>query len=138
MTIGRFDQLADAGRNIVNTVPAICVFLKPRMSGARHVKELADRVVITWDLTEPFGGIQDFTWVKTVNRFQAVLAKDGTIEMSYDKVAAKDAVVGVYPIVNAGVERELATTGQGVSSVDGVSSRWRSMPSCGRRARRIA
>src|SRR5215471_1761708 len=46
VTIGRFDQLADAARNLVHSVPAICVFLKPRMSGTRHVKELADRVVI--------------------------------------------------------------------------------------------
>src|SRR5262249_19621425 len=29
-------------------------------------------------------------------RFQVVLSKDGTIQMSYDEVAAKDAIVGVY------------------------------------------
>ncbi len=109
VTIGRFDQLAEAGRTLINTVPAICVFLKPRMSGSRYVKELDDRVVITWDLTEPVGGIQDFTWVKTINRFQAVLARDGSITMSYDQVAAKDAIVGIYPMVTAGAERVLAT-----------------------------
>ena len=43
------------------------------MSGPHYVKELPDRVIVTWDVTEPFGNIQDFTWVKTVNRFQAVL-----------------------------------------------------------------
>jgi hypothetical protein len=107
VTIGRFDQLQEAARTLVNTVPAICVFLKPRMSGHRYVKELADRVVITWDLTEPYGGIQDFTWVPTVNRFQAVLRKDGAIEMSYDQLAAKDAIVGLYPLVSGGTEREL-------------------------------
>lgn len=109
VSIGRFDQLQEAARKLVNTTPAICVFLKPRMSGPRHVKELADRVVITWDLTEPVGGIQDFTWVKTINRFQAVLAKDGSIAMSYDQVAAKDAIVGVYPVATAGAERLPAT-----------------------------
>lgn len=36
--IGRFDQLAEAAPRLVNTVPAMCVFLKPRMSGARYVK----------------------------------------------------------------------------------------------------
>src|SRR5258708_30816576 len=50
-----------AARSLINTVPAICVFFKPRMSGARYVKELADRVTITWELTEPAGNIQDFT-----------------------------------------------------------------------------
>ncbi len=109
VSIGRFDQLADAARNLINIVPAICVFLKPRMSGTRYVKEMADRVVIMWDLTEPVGGIQDFTWVKTINRFQAVLRTDGTIEMSYDQVAAKDAIVGIYPLVTAGTERTVAT-----------------------------
>ena len=77
--------------------PAISVFFKPRMSGTRYLKELDDRAVITWSLTEPFGGVQDMSWYPTVNRFQAVLQKDGTIEMSYEDVAAKDAIVGVYP-----------------------------------------
>jgi hypothetical protein len=117
ISIGRFDPLGEAATNLVNTVPAICVFFKPRMSGDRYVKELADRVVVTWDVTEPFGNIQDFTWNKTVNRFQAVLHKDGTIEMSYNELAAKDAIVGVYPMVSGGTEKPLATlTAAGHSS----------------------
>ena len=64
------------------------------------MKELPDRVVITWDLTEPFGNIQDFTWFKTINRFQAVLLRDGSIEMSYKELAAKDAIVGIYPLLS--------------------------------------
>jgi len=108
VSIGRFDQLASAAGSLIDTVPAICVFLKPRMSGHRYVKELADRVVITWDLTEPFGNIQDFTWDKTVNRFQAVLHRNGSIEMSYDQLAAKDAIVGIYPTLSGALERPLA------------------------------
>jgi hypothetical protein len=108
VSIGRFDPLGEAGGNLVNTVPAICVFFKPRMSGSRYVKELADRVVVTWDVTEPWGNIQDFTWTKTVNRFQAVLHKDGAIEMSYDQLAAKDAIIGVYPLISGGTEKLLA------------------------------
>jgi hypothetical protein len=109
VTIARFDQLAEAAGNLVNTVPAICVFFKPRMSGKRYAKELDDRAVVTWDVTEPYGNIQDFTWAKTVNHFQAVLHKDGTIEMSYQQLAAKDAIVGVYPLVSGGEENNLAT-----------------------------
>jgi hypothetical protein len=108
VSIERFAQLQDAAPTLINTVPAICVFFKPRMSGTRYLKELDDRVVITWSLTEPVGGIQDFTWVPTVNRFQAVLRKDGSIEMSYDRVAARDAIIGVYPLVTAGAEKEIA------------------------------
>ena len=108
VSIARFDQLREAARNLVNTVPAICVFFKPRMSGKRYVKELADRVVITWDITEPYGNIQDFTWVPTINRFQAVLHRNGTIRMSYDQLAARDAIVGVYPLLT-GAPRELAS-----------------------------
>jgi hypothetical protein len=109
VSIGRFDPLSEGAANLANTVPAICVFFKPRMSGDRFVKELADRVVVTWDVTEPWGNIQDFTWTKTVNRFQAVLQKDGTIEMSYQQLAAKDAIIGIYPLVSAGLEKPLAT-----------------------------
>src|SRR5208283_4242676 len=83
--------------------------MKPRMSGQRFVKELADRVVVTWSLTEPYGNIQDFTWTPTVNRFQAVLSKDGSVEMSYQQITAKDAIAGVYPMVTAGVEKPIAT-----------------------------
>src|SRR5207244_4387178 len=97
VVIDRFAQLQEAARTLVNTVPALCVFFKPRMSGTRYVKELADRVVITWSLTEPVGNIQDFTWAPTVNRFQAVLKKDGGIDLSYEEISANDAIVGLYP-----------------------------------------
>jgi len=121
VSVDRFAQLQEAGRTLINTVPAICVFFKPRMSGTRHWKELDDRVIITWSLTEPTGGIQDFTWTPTVNRFQAVLRKDGSIQMSYDKLAARDAVVGVYPLVTGGVEKELASLKNWkLSAVDGL------------------
>ncbi|SPE36215.1 conserved exported hypothetical protein [Candidatus Sulfopaludibacter sp. SbA3] len=108
VSIDRFAQLQEAARTLVNTMPAICVFFKPRMSGTRYLKEMSDQVVITWSLTEPVGGIQDFTWMPTVNRFQAVLRKDGSIDLSYDQIAAKDAIVGIYPLVAAGVEKEIA------------------------------
>jgi hypothetical protein len=109
VSIGRFDQLQNAAPALVNTVPAICVFMKPRMGGTRYLKQLADRVVVTWNLTEPVGGIQDFTWQPTVNRFQAVLHRDGTIDLSYHQLAARDAIVGIYPMVTAGKTRPIAT-----------------------------
>ena len=117
VSIARFDQLSEGAGNLVNTVPAICVFFKPRMSGDRYVKELGDRAVVTWDVTEPYGNIQDFTWTKTVNRFQAVLHKDGAIDLSYDRVAAKDAIVGVYPLISGGAERTLANLANGGASI---------------------
>jgi len=108
ISIGRFDPLQEAARTLVNGVPAICVFFKPRMSGKRFWKELDDRAVITWDVTEPHGNIQDFTWTPTVNRFQAVLHRNGSIDMSYSELAARDAIVGVYPLVTASEEKEIA------------------------------
>ena len=108
VNVDRFAQLQEAARTLVNGVPALCVFFKPRMNGTRYFKELDDRAVITWDLSEPFAGIQDFTWTKTVNQFQAVLHKDGAIEMSYKQLAARDAIVGIYPQVNATNEHALA------------------------------
>jgi hypothetical protein len=109
ISIGRFDRLQYAAHNLIDTVPAICVFFKPRMNGKRYVKELADRVVITWSLSEPAGNIQDFTWTPTVNRFQAVLHKDGGVDLSYDEIAAKDAIVGLYPTVDGRPQQELTT-----------------------------
>ena len=79
------------------------------MSGDRYVKELPDRVVVTWDVTEPYGNIQDFTWTKTSNRFQAVLHNDGAIEFSYNQLAAKDAIIGLYPLIPEQAEKPLAT-----------------------------
>jgi hypothetical protein len=109
LSVDRFAELHDAASEIVNTVPAISVFFKPRMSGTRYLKELDDRAVITWSLTEPYAGIQDWTWTPTVNRFQAVLHKDGTIDLSYQDVAARDAVVGIYPLVSGGEAKPIAT-----------------------------
>lgn len=96
VVLGRFDQLAEVAGNLGDKGPSICVFLKPRLSGPRYVKELADRLVITWDLTEPSGSYLDFSWFKTVNQFQAVLHSNGSIEMSYKEVSAKDGIVGIY------------------------------------------
>jgi hypothetical protein len=108
ISVDRFAELQEAAPQLINTSPAISVFFKPRMSGKRYLKELGDRAVITWSLTEPVGNVQDMTWTPTVNRFQAVLRKDGTIELSYDDVAAKDAIVGIYPMVTGGAEKEIA------------------------------
>src|SRR4029077_4987955 len=118
VVLDRFDELAEAAGKLIDKAPAICVFLKPRMSGPHYVKELSDRVVVTWDLTEPFGGLLDFTWFKTINRFQAVLNRDGSIEMSYKELAAKDAVVGIYP-VTSGAVKPMAVHFSSLSQKDG-------------------
>jgi hypothetical protein len=104
IVLERFDQLAEVANKLVNKAPAICVFLKPRLSGPRYLKELPDRAVITWDLTEPFGSLLDFTWFKTVNRFQAILHRDGAIEMSYKELTAEDAIVGIYPAPSGAIK----------------------------------
>ena len=116
--LDRFDQLSEAAGKLVDKAPAICVFLKPRTSGSHYVKELSDRVVITWDLSEPFGGLLDFTWFHTINRFQAVLNRDGSIEMSYKELAAKDAIVGIYP-GSSGTGKPEAVHFSSLSSKDG-------------------
>jgi hypothetical protein len=109
ISVDRFAELQQAARALINTVPAISVFFKPRLSGTRYLKESADRAVVTWSLTEPVGGVQDMTWSPTVNRFQAVLHKDGMIDLSYDEVHAQDAIVGIYPVVDEENEAEITT-----------------------------
>ncbi len=109
LSVGRFAQLREAAGTLVNGAPGIAVFLKPRMHGTRYVKQLADRVVVTWNVTEPYGGIFDFTWKPTTNWFQAVLRRDGTIDLTYGEMSAKDAIVGLYPSVDSSETRVLAT-----------------------------
>ena len=110
VVLQRYDLLQTADQTLVNTQTAICVLLRVRWGPGKHyVKELGDRAVITWDVSEPYAGIQDWSWYPTVNRFQAVLHKDGMIEMSYNHISVKDAIVGLYPEVNAGEESPLTT-----------------------------
>ena len=121
IVLDRFDQLAEVAPQLIDKAPAICVFLKPRMSGPHYVKELSDRVVITWLLTEPFGGLLDFTWFKTTNLFQAVLRHDGSIEMSYKEMSARDAIVGIYP-APSGAAKPAAVHFSSLSHKDGPYS----------------
>jgi hypothetical protein len=100
--LGRFVHLQQVGPDIVNKIPLIAAFLKQRMNGARYVNELADRVVVTWDLSEPVGGQQDVTFERTPHHFQAVLHRDGRIELSYRELTARDGVVGVYTVPAGG------------------------------------
>jgi len=105
----RYSSMQTVGATFINSIPGIAAFVKIGLNGQRFMKELPDRAVVTWTLTEGSGGIQAFTWVPTVNRIQAVLHKDGVIELSYNDVSARDAIVGVFPMVTAGVEKKLGT-----------------------------
>ncbi len=108
----RYASLQTVGRTFVNMIPGIAAFVRvavDQRSVQRFEKELGDRAVVTWTFSEPSVGIQAFTWTPTVNRVQAVLHKDGVIELSYNDVSARDAVVGVFPVVAAGVEKRLVT-----------------------------
>jgi hypothetical protein len=100
--LGRFVHLQLVGPDIVNRIPLIAAFLKQRMQGARYVNELEDRVVITWDTSEPTSGQQDVTFTRTPHNYQAVLFKNGRIDLSYRDMTARDAVVGVYTVPAGG------------------------------------
>ncbi|MGH7469733.1 MAG: hypothetical protein ACRENP_17425 [Longimicrobiales bacterium] len=100
--LGRFVHLQQVGADIVNKIPLIAAFLKQRMNGTRYVNELSDRLVVTWDANEPVGGQQDVTFVRTPHHFQAVLYRDGRIDLSYREMTARDAVVGVYTVPAGG------------------------------------
>ena len=107
--LGRFVHLQHVGPDIVNKIPLIAAFLKQRMNGQRFVNELDDRVVITWDTSEPVGGQQDVTFTRTPHRYQAVLHKDGRVDLSYQEITARDAVVGVYTVPAGGAPATRST-----------------------------
>lgn len=112
----RYPTLQTAARTFINTGPGIAALVRVAVdqnSVKRWVKETNDRAIVTWSFSEPVGGIQAFTWVPTVNRMQAVLHKNGTIELSYNDVSMRDAIVGVFPSVTAGVEKALGSIADG-------------------------
>ena len=53
LAVERYALLQRVGSTFINGTPAISVFFKPRMMGTRYLKELDDRAVVTWTLTEP-------------------------------------------------------------------------------------
>ena len=98
----RFIHMRTAGPAMVDRIPVIAAFMKLRMNGTRHVNELDDRLVVTWNLSEPTSGQQDVTFVRTPHHFQAVLYRDGRIDLSYQQMTARDAVVGIYTVPSGG------------------------------------
>jgi hypothetical protein len=114
--LGRYVHYELIGPAMVDTVPAIVPFLKHRMRGQRSVHRNAERVVITWDQTEPTGGQQDFTFEPTPHHYQAVLYADGRIDLSYREMTARDAVVGVFTVPDAGAP---PTQAADLSAMDG-------------------
>ena len=94
----RYASMATVGSTFVNMIAGIAVYVRNGWTGQRYANELADRVVVTWTLSEPSGGIQAFSWTPTIKRFQAVLHRDGEIDLSYNDVHAGDGVVGLFPL----------------------------------------
>jgi hypothetical protein len=104
----RYPTLETVGRTFINMVPGIAALVKTNLNGQRFVKEGADKVTVTWNVSEPSTGIQAFSWTPTVNKIQATLYKNGSIELSYNDITARDGIVGVFPMVTAGVEKQIA------------------------------
>lgn len=104
----RYALMQTVGATFINMVPGIAAYAKVGLNGGqRYVKELADRAVVTWIVNESAGGIQAFTWTPIANRIQATLYKTGVIELSYNDISVRDGVVGVFPMVDAGVTKTL-------------------------------
>jgi len=117
--LGRFVHYELIGPAMANSVPAIMPFLKHRMRGERYVRATSDRVVITWDQTEPTGGQQDVTFEPTPHHYQAVLYADGGIDLSYREITARDAIVGVYTVPRGGAPEPEAVD---LSEMDGSAA----------------
>ncbi len=60
-------------------------------------KEMQDRVVVTWDVTEEFNFDSAFSRSANENRLQAVLLSSGEILLSYNGISTLDGVTGVFP-----------------------------------------
>ena len=102
LELPRFIHMRTLGPMVMSKVPLISAFMKQRMRGMTRVNELSDRLVVTWDMTEPVGGNQDMTFEPTPHRFQAVLHADGRIDLSYQVMTATDGLAGVFPLPREG------------------------------------
>src|SRR5262245_16265140 len=98
LSLGRSCHLQQVGPGIANKIPLIAAFLKQRMNGTRFANELDDRLILTWDTSEPVAGQQDVTFTRTPHHYQAVLHRNGRVDLSYREITARDAVVGVYTV----------------------------------------
>lgn len=111
----RFESFADNAASMAGPVPVISPLFR-RLGGhfgfevdpdgvnTVSVRQADDLLVVTWDVSEPYREVQTFTVEPRKNRFQARLHRDGTIEMSYDRVWVRDGVVGVFPAGRDAVE----------------------------------
>ena len=116
--LGRFVHLQHVGPAIANKIPLIAAFLKQRMNGTRFVNELDDRLILTWDTSEPTAGQQDVTFTRTPHHYQAVLHRDGRVDLSYQEITARDAVVGVYTVPPGGAPAATPTDLSSVKPTD--------------------
>ncbi len=101
---GFFDGIRDGGLlfrlfagSMINTIPIISPLFRkfePLDGVDRLVKELSDRVIITWTVSEQL----DFLEASRANRFQVVLHQNGEIDFSYEEIAVRDGIVGVFPL----------------------------------------
>lgn len=96
----RFAQLRSVGDAFAQGLSTIAALYKPYVSGRRYVNRLADRVVVTWSVSEP-GGIDAFSPSPEINEFQAVLFADGSIAFNYRDVSIRDGIVGLFPVAAA-------------------------------------
>ena len=103
-----FVEMRTYGEVMIGTVPIISPLFRwfEDDSANRYVKDLPDRIVITWEVSERTG-IGGFISSPSVNRFQAVLYESGTIDYSYESIAVRDGIVGVF---SAGTEEEVLGT----------------------------
>src|SRR6185437_11715777 len=52
----RYASLQTVGETFINMIPGIAAFIKSGLNGPHFVKELPDRAVVTWTLSEGAGG----------------------------------------------------------------------------------
>ncbi len=112
----RFGRMSAFITSLSSGPPAVSAFYKPFAFGTQHARQWADRVVVTWVLQ-----VEGF-WVfglppERDDIFQAVLFSDGRVRLSYQHMANKDAIVGLFhpntqPVVRGAL---VATLGDGAN-----------------------
>ncbi|MEP0843042.1 MAG: hypothetical protein HRF43_10070, partial [Phycisphaerae bacterium] len=104
----RFLRFRDFAGSMTGNVPLLAPLFRkfgvfdPFGVNHRYVRELPDRLVITWVAAEPYRDVFSFTNEPRFNYFQAVLYATGAIDFNYDYLTVEDGIVGVFPVDPAG------------------------------------
>jgi hypothetical protein len=96
----RWQTLSQISQRFIGSNSIVALNSMTTYPGDRWINELNDKVVVSWEFSDTWGGIQDRSMAPNRNIFQVVLYKDGVIDFNYKKIDKDDGIVGIFPEID--------------------------------------